>query len=104
LVYPGEREFLGKLRRRAGTRTAALRLGMGDDCAILRPPKSSEVVVTTDLMLEGVHFRRDWHTAEQVGHRCLSRGLSDLAAMGARPLAAFLSLAVSHADLAGRLS
>jgi thiamine-monophosphate kinase len=73
---------------------------MGDDCAILRPPKSSEVVVTTDLMLEGVHFRRDWHSAEQIGHRCLTRGLSDLAAMGARPLAAFLSLAVSHADLA----
>jgi thiamine-monophosphate kinase len=55
-------------------------------------------------MLEGVHFRRDWHTAEEVGHRCLARGLSDLAAMGARPLAAFLSLAVPAMDLAGRPS
>jgi thiamine-monophosphate kinase len=104
LVSTGEHKFLSQLRRRAGPRTAGLRLGMGDDCAILRPQRSSEVVVTTDLMLEGVHFRRDWHTAEQVGHRCLARGLSDLAAMGARPLAAFLSLAVSHADLAGRPS
>ena len=50
--------------------------------------------MTTDLTLEQVHFRRDWHPAEAVGHRCLARGLSDLAAMGATPLAAFLSIAV----------
>lgn len=96
-----EREFLSRLRLRAGSSTAGLRLGMGDDCAILRPPNRSEVVVTTDLMIEGVHFRRDWHTAAAVGHRCLARGLSDLAAMGASPLAAFLSLAVPAEDLAG---
>lgn len=78
------------LRRSA----AALRLGIGDDCAIVRPAKGEEIVVTTDFTLEGVHFRRDWHPAESVGHRCLARGLSDLAAMGARPVAAFLSLAV----------
>jgi thiamine-monophosphate kinase len=46
------------------------------------------------LTLEGTHFRREWHEAKSVGHRCLARGLSDVAAMGARPLAAFLSLAV----------
>ena len=71
-----------------------MRLGIGDDCAILRPPAGHEVVVTTDLSLEGVHFRRDWHPAEPVGHRCLARGLSDLAAMGAKPLGAFLSITV----------
>jgi thiamine-monophosphate kinase len=71
----------------------ALRLGIGDDCAILRPPPGHDIVVTTDLSLENVHFRRDWHPPESVGHRCLARGLSDLAAMGATPLAAFLSLA-----------
>jgi len=48
--------------------------------------------VTTDLNLEDVHFRRAWHPAESVGHRCLARGLSDIAAMGGEPLAAFLSL------------
>ncbi len=67
---------------------------MGDDCAILEPPRGHEILVTTDFSLENVHFRRDWHSPESVGHRCLARGLSDLAAMGAQPLAAFLSLAL----------
>ena len=53
-----------------------------------------EVLVTTDFTLETVHFRREWHSPESVGHRCLARGLSDLGAMGAKPLAAFLSLAL----------
>jgi thiamine-monophosphate kinase len=48
--------------------------------------------VTTDLSIAGRHFRLDWHSPESVGHRALARGLSDLAAMGARPVAAFLSL------------
>jgi len=69
-------------------------LGIGDDCAVLRPPRGSEILVTTDFTLEGRHFRRDLHPPESVGHRCLARGLSDLAAMGATPLAAFLSLAL----------
>jgi thiamine-monophosphate kinase len=61
---------------------------------VLRPRRGEELVVTTDLSLENVHFRRDWHPPQSVGHRCLARGLSDLAAMGARPEAAFLSLAL----------
>ncbi len=61
------------------------------------------LVVTTDLSLENVHFRRDWHPPESVGHRCLARGLSDLAAMGARPEAAFLSLALPE-ELTGILA
>jgi thiamine-monophosphate kinase len=55
-------------------------------------------LVTTDFSLENVHFRREWHPAESVGHRCLARGLSDIAAMGGEPMAAFLSLALP-ADL-----
>ncbi len=51
-------------------------------------------MVTTDFSLEGRHFRRGWHPPAAVGHRTLARGLSDLAAMGARPVAAFLSLAL----------
>ncbi len=77
-------------------------LGIGDDCAILRPPRGHEILVTTDFSLEGRHFRRDWHRPESVGHRALARGLSDLAAMGARPLAAFLSLALPSEMLASR--
>ena len=90
-----ELAILTEIRRRsAKTRSSAVRLGIGDDCAILRPRPGEEIVVTTDLSLEGRHFRLDWHPPEAVGHRALARGLSDLAAMGARPLAAFLSLAV----------
>jgi thiamine-monophosphate kinase len=80
-------------------------LGIGDDCAILRPPRGSEILVTTDFTIEGRHFRRDLHPPESIGHRCLARGLSDLAAMGAAPLAAFLSLALPAqmlADSTGR--
>lgn len=82
----------------ARSRNRAVALGIGDDCAILRPPAGSEVLVTTDFTLEGRHFRRDLHPPESVGHRCLARGLSDLAAMGATPMTAFLSLALP-ADL-----
>ncbi|GAA3746476.1 thiamine-phosphate kinase [Terriglobus aquaticus] len=69
-------------------------LGIGDDCAILQSPAGHELLVTTDFSLEGRHFDRAAHPARSVGHRCLARGLSDLAAMGATPLAAFLSLAL----------
>ncbi len=68
--------------------------GIGDDCAVLRLPPGHEILVTTDFTLEGIHFRREWHPPEVVGHRCLARGLSDIAAMGGEPLAAFLSLAL----------
>jgi thiamine-monophosphate kinase len=77
-----------------GSGSRAVRLGIGDDSAILRPSPGHEICVTTDFTLEGRHFRRGWHPPESVGHRCLARGLSDLAAMGAEPLAVFLSLAV----------
>ena len=74
-------------------------MGMGDDCAVLRllprgRSKQRDVLVTTDFSLQGVHFRLDWHPPESVGHRCLARGLSDIAAMGGEPVAAFLSLAL----------
>ena len=91
----GELALIETIRRASAARPSGrVRLGIGDDCAILQPPRGHEIVVTTDFCLEGRHFRRDWHTPESAGHRCLARGLSDLAAMGARPLAAFLSLAL----------
>ena len=71
-----------------------VRIGIGDDCAALRVPPGHELLVTTDLSLEGVHFQRDWHSPESIGHRCLARGLSDIAAMGGEQFAAFLSLAL----------
>ena len=94
---PGELALLGEIRARAARavgrgRNDGLRLGIGDDCALLAPGRGEELAVTTDLSIAGRHFRLDWHQPEAVGHRALARGLSDLAAMGARPLAAFLSL------------
>jgi len=88
-----ERALIAALRRRIRPRPAIV-TGIGDDCAVLRVPAGHEMLVTTDFSLEGVHFRRDWHPAESVGHRCLARGLSDLAAMGGVPVAVFLSLAL----------
>ncbi|MGD0443736.1 MAG: thiamine-phosphate kinase [Edaphobacter sp.] len=96
----GELGLIEQIRREFPAGGKSVPLGIGDDCAILQPPADSEVLVTTDLTLEGRHFRRDLHPPESVGHRCLARGLSDLAAMGATPLAAFLSLALPASMLA----
>lgn len=94
-AVPGELALIEAIRKQAArTRTSALRLGIGDDCAVLRPRAGYEVCVTTDFSLDGRHFRNAWHPPQSAGHRCLARGLSDLAAMGAEPLAVFLSLAV----------
>ena len=88
-----EKSLIVRIRKRArpGRRVVT---GIGDDCAILQIPAGHETLVTTDFSLEGVHFRRQWHPPEIVGHRCLTRGLSDIAAMGGEPVAAFLSLAL----------
>jgi thiamine-monophosphate kinase len=93
----GELALLAEIRQRVASATSlrqksGLRLGIGDDCALLAPRKGEELAVTTDLSIAGSHFRLDWHPPEAVGHRVLARGLSDLAAMGARPVAVFLSL------------
>ncbi|HEY6487915.1 MAG: thiamine-phosphate kinase [Terracidiphilus sp.] len=89
----GERAILQRIRRRTeGIATPGLSLGIGDDCALLMPRPGEEVAITTDLSIASRHFSLECHSAEVVGWRTLARGLSDLAAMGARPLAAFLSL------------
>jgi thiamine-monophosphate kinase len=98
-VVIAEKTLIAQIRRvaKAGTNPAVV-AGIGDDCAVLRlrPRRGGETdtLITTDFSLEGIHFRRDWHPAESVGHRCLTRGLSDIAAMGGEPVAAFLSLAL----------
>ena len=88
-----EKSLIAQVRSRA-KRTRGVIAGIGDDCAILRIPAGHETLVTTDFSLEDVHFRRVWHRPDEVGWRCLTRGLSDIAAMGGKPVAAFLSLAL----------
>ncbi len=92
-----ERALIRRIRDRVARQPGAGRrgvLGIGDDCAVVRIPRGHEALITTDFSLEGIHFKRAWHPPESVGHRCLARGLSDIAAMGGEPLAVFLSLAV----------
>jgi thiamine-monophosphate kinase len=89
-----EKELIERIRKLSGMTMPGVKLGIGDDCAILEPPRGHELLVTTDFSLECTHFRREWHPPEAVGHRCLARGLSDIAAMGGEPIAAFLSLAL----------
>jgi len=89
----GELALLDRIRRRvAPSRQGEISLGIGDDCALLRLKTSEETAITTDLSIEKRHFWLDRHPPEAIGHRTLARGLSDIAAMGARPVAAFLSL------------
>ncbi len=91
-----ERALIRRIRDHAAKRPVSFRggVGIGDDCAVVPIPRGHEALVTTDFSLENIHFKRAWHPAESVGHRCLARGLSDIAAMGGRPLAMFLSLAL----------
>ena len=93
-----EKLIIERIRQAASRGSRGRTTGIGDDCAVLQLPRGHEALVTTDFSLEDVHFRRAWHPAEAVGHRCLARGLSDIAAMGGTPRAAFLSLALP-ADL-----
>jgi thiamine-monophosphate kinase len=91
-----EKALIRRIRLRAERHGVRFRggIGIGDDCAVVPLPRGHEALVTTDFSLENVHFKRAWHPPESVGHRCLTRGLSDIAAMGGEPLAVFLSLAV----------
>ena len=89
-----ELALIQRIRRAAGRGRKQARRGIGDDCAVLDIPRGHELLVTTDFTLEDIHFRRQWHPADSVGHRSLARGLSDIAAMGGIPHSAFLSLAL----------
>ena len=66
-------------------------VGNGDDCAVLAAP-DGRYVVSTDVLVEGHHFRTDWSGPEQVGRRAAAQNLADAAAMGARPVALVVSL------------
>src|SRR5260370_4880273 len=72
----------------------AIRIGIGDDCAVLAGSKTDALLVTTDLCIKEVHGRFDGHPAVSLGHGCRRRGQSDIAAMGGEPTAAFLSLSM----------
>jgi thiamine-monophosphate kinase len=88
-----EQSLVEWIRRRAGrTRERRVILGIGDDCAIYRPSPAEDLVFTTDFVIEGVHFLPE-DPLEACGAKALARGLSDIAAMGAAPRFALISVA-----------
>jgi thiamine-monophosphate kinase len=72
-----------------------VKLGIGDDAALVAVKSGHELILTTDMSIEGVHFSHRLHPAEAVGHRALARSLSDVAAMGGIPRYLLVSLAIS---------
>jgi thiamine-monophosphate kinase len=90
-----ENRIVEVLRRRFAGRSPFLKKGIGDDAAVIRPLGAKEWwVVTTDMLLEEVDFRRSWQTAAELGWKSLAVNLSDLAAMGVRPRFHTVSLAL----------
>ena len=91
----GEFGFIDHIRATfAGTKADGLAVPLGDDAAVLDVPPDRQVVVTTDSLIEGVHFRRDWSDPYSIGWKAAAVNLSDIAAMGADPTFAFVSLAL----------
>lgn len=88
-----ELALIQRIRARAAT-APFLKRGIGDDCAVIEPPRNVDLLVTTDLFLEGTHFLRNTAPPSALGYRALARALSDIAAMGGTPLAYFVSLAL----------
>ncbi|HEV7657771.1 MAG TPA: thiamine-phosphate kinase [Mycobacteriales bacterium] len=90
----GEFGLVDRLTARFTASTApAPVLGPGDDAAVLATP-DGRVVATTDLLVDMRHFRRDWSTAEDVGHKAAAQNLADVAAMGAVPTGLLVGLSV----------
>ncbi|MFM7841161.1 MAG: thiamine-phosphate kinase, partial [Nitrospira sp.] len=89
------REFalIEHIRRRFGRTGPSVVRGIGDDAAVLTPPPGRQLVMTTDLLTEGVHFDRQTASLEEIGYKAAIANLSDLAAMGARPDYVLVSLA-----------
>lgn len=85
-----EFEVIEKIRRRA--LKASKNIGIGDDCAVIPKDAKTDLVMTTDLLVEDIDFRLEWTSPELLGHKALAVSLSDVAAMGAKPVWAMLSI------------
>ena len=90
----GERALIERIQRRAGPPPPWLHIGIGDDAAVMAPARNELDVITTDNLVEHVHFDREWSSAESIGWKAVMVNISDLAAMGAAPRAVLLSLAL----------
>jgi thiamine-monophosphate kinase len=91
-----ELELIHYLRERL-PRNKYVAVGPGDDAAVLDATPGMQTVVTTDMLMDGVDFKLDEHDPRRIGRKALAVNLSDIAAMGARPIAAFVSVALPRA-------
>lgn len=94
---PAERELIERFFLRLGAPRGDVRLGIGDDAAVVTVPDGQELVLTTDTLVEGTHFLPA-APARSIGHRALAVNLSDIAAMAAAPAWALLSLTLPRVD------
>jgi thiamine-monophosphate kinase len=92
-----ERELIERVRRTLSPPPSWMVVGIGDDAAVVEPERNHLQVLTVDAVVEGVHFDRAFTPADAIGHRALAVNLSDLAAMGAVPWLALLSMALPAA-------
>jgi thiamine-monophosphate kinase len=92
---PGELDIIARLRARARA-TKGVRVGIGDDAAVLRMGGARDLLACSDLMTEGVHFHRAWSPPRLLGHKALAVTLSDIAAMGGTARYAMMSIALPH--------
>src|SRR6187399_978355 len=90
----GEHALIARVRERAAQTpsSSTIIIGIGDDAAVIEPARGELEVITTDALVEHVHFRRDWTAARSIGVKAVAVNLSDLAAMGATPRVILLSL------------
>ena len=89
-----ESELVGRIRGQLPNPPSWLTVGIGDDAAVVEPERNRLEVLSVDALVEGVHFDRRFTPPRAIGHRALAVNLSDLAAMGATPRLALLSLAM----------
>ncbi|MFN0150493.1 MAG: thiamine-phosphate kinase [bacterium] len=88
----GEFGLIERIRARVGAPRGELRVGIGDDAAVIDAPRTGPILVTTDAYVEGVHFRRDFSSPRDIGWKAAAGALSDIAAMGGRARHLFLAL------------
>jgi thiamine-monophosphate kinase len=96
---PGEFDLIDWIRQRQASQSSpGTKLGIGDDCAVLRFEPSSEILVTTDMLMDGRHFQLDEDGPRAVGYKALAVNLSDIAGMAGVPRAAVVAIALPRAE------
>ena len=98
-----ERDLIKVISQSSACSLPGLIRGIGDDCAIIKQGSNEHFVVTTDMLVEAVHFNLKWHPPFELGRKAIAVNLSDIAAMGGTPCYIFMAIALPD-SLEPRLS